>query len=631
MRRRAALALLLAAICTATVAWSQPAANTVRYHYGDNPAWADPSFDDASWPAAINGSWPAPPLDSDGFVWIRLRVPVPAALSGGQAAPLALREVAFQSAPQAEAIYLNGLLIGSNGVLPPHPQPWTAPLRLVFALPGGSLPATHDAFIAVRAWIRPADRAHHTYATQFAIGDAATQSALAREARYSLLFHELPTLLTGLLLVLLGFGLAALGAVTRRRELLLFALVLITGPLQAALYVVTGSHLLPLPARLLEPVMFLLLAAVPISYIQFLWEALQLGGRGWKVTAQIASFLAAAADLWIGLSNHPQALHFLLPALIATGLIRDVLESGAAVWAMATRRSGRLLAFAILLTPATSLLDFGSFLGPQWETFSGALFENAVMVGGLFIAGILLWRAWTAWRTGERLKGELDAARAVQQRLVPVALPPVPGCSIAAAYLPATEVGGDFYQVLPQPAGTTLIVVGDVSGKGLKAAMTGALVLGGLRSLAQEIHSPAQILTRLNDQLAAASDGGFVTCLCARIDADGAFTLANAGHLAPYRNGQEVPLESSLPLGIAPGVAYAESTIQLAPNDQLTFLSDGVVEAQSPTGELFGFDRTCAVSMQSAQQIAAAAQAHGQEDDITVLTLTFTPAEVLHA
>jgi serine phosphatase RsbU (regulator of sigma subunit) len=161
--------------------------------------------------------------------------------------------------------------------------------------------------------------------------------------------------------------------------------------------------------------------------------------------------------------------------------------------------------------------------------------------------------------------------------------------------------------------------------------MTGALVLGGLRSLTQEIQSPAQILTRLNDQLAAAPDGGFVTCLCARIDTDGRLTLANAGHLAPYRNGQEVPVESSLPLGIAPDVVYAESTIQLAPSDQLTFLSDGVVEAQSPTGELFGFDRTSAISMQSAGQIAAAAQAFGQEDDITVLTLTFAPAEALHA
>jgi phosphoserine phosphatase RsbU/P len=90
-------------------------------------------------------------------------------------------------------------------------------------------------------------------------------------------------------------------------------------------------------------------------------------------------------------------------------------------------------------------------------------------------------------------------------------------------------------------------------------------------------------------------------------------------------------VESGLPLGITPEATYAESTIHLAPNDRLTFLSDGVVEAQSSTGELFGFDRTAAISTRSAEAIAAAAQQFGQEDDITVFTLTFAPAEVLHA
>ena len=125
--------------------------------------------------------------------------------------------------------------------------------------------------------------------------------------------------------------------------------------------------------------------------------------------------------------------------------------------------------------------------------------------------------------------------------------------------------------------------------------------------------------------------GGFATCVCADISEDGELTLANAGHLAPYCNGEEIPLDSSLPLGIYHHAEYSETTLKLAPGDQLTFLSDGVVEAQSPTGELFGFDRTAAISTQSAEAIAAAAQAFGQEDDITVLTLTFAPAEVLHA
>jgi hypothetical protein len=111
-----------------------------------------------------------------------------------------------------------------------------------------------------------------------------------------------------------------------------------------------------------------------------------------------------------------------------------------------------------------------------------------------------------------------------------------------------------------------------------------------------------------------------------RIHADGAVTLANAGHLAPYHNGEEIPLSSSLPLGIIVDAEYTETSLRLTPGDTFTFFSDGVVEAQSPTGELFGFERTGSISRKSAQEIADVAQAFGQEDDITVLTLQFAPA-----
>jgi serine phosphatase RsbU (regulator of sigma subunit) len=161
--------------------------------------------------------------------------------------------------------------------------------------------------------------------------------------------------------------------------------------------------------------------------------------------------------------------------------------------------------------------------------------------------------------------------------------------------------------------------------------MTGVLAIGALRTLTAEHLAPAELLRRLNCQLLEAQDHGFVTCLCARIDPAGLVTLANAGHLAPYRNGIEVQLESGLPLGIAPEATYAESAIRLAPSDRLTFLTDGVVEACNVARELFGFDRTAAISTQPAESIAKAAQRWGQEDDITVLTLTFASAEMPHA
>jgi serine phosphatase RsbU (regulator of sigma subunit) len=225
-------------------------------------------------------------------------------------------------------------------------------------------------------------------------------------------------------------------------------------------------------------------------------------------------------------------------------------------------------------------------------------------------------------REQARASAELGAAREIQRRLVPETLPEIAGYSIEAAYFPADEVGGDFYQVLDAKGGGKLVVVGDVSGKGLKAAMTGTLAMGALRALATEGLGPGAVLGRLNRQLVETGDEGFITCLCARIGPQGEVTVANAGHLPPYRNGEELVLEPGLPLGIAPEVQYAEHAFRLENGDQLTLLSDGVVEAMNGRGELFGFARTQSISAQSAAAIAAAALEYGQADDITVLTLT---------
>jgi serine phosphatase RsbU (regulator of sigma subunit) len=240
-------------------------------------------------------------------------------------------------------------------------------------------------------------------------------------------------------------------------------------------------------------------------------------------------------------------------------------------------------------------------------------------------------------REQARVQAELHAAREIQRRLVPERLPEIEGYDVEAAYFPAEEVGGDFYQVLESKGEAKLVVVGDVSGKGLKAAMTGTLAMGALRALATEGLGPGALLMRLKRQLVETSDEGFVTCVCARITPKGDVTLANAGHLPPYRNGEELLLEPDLPLGIAPEEKYAEHTLRLEPGDQMTLLSDGVVEARDARGALFGFERTRAISAQSAAAIAEAALKYGQADDITVVTLMRTKggaatlAEVLHA
>ncbi len=209
----------------------------------------------------------------------------------------------------------------------------------------------------------------------------------------------------------------------------------------------------------------------------------------------------------------------------------------------------------------------------------------------------------------------------MQQVLFPDEIPGVPGFVIASVYKPAGQVGGDFFQILPIAQGAVLLVVGDVSGKGMPAAMTVALIVGSARTLAESTESPGEILAGLNRRLCGRPSGGFTTCLVLRVDPGGRITMANAGHLAPYRDGVELPVESGLPLGLAPKADFTESQFQLGTDEQLTLVTDGVVEARSKSGELFGFERTLELSRETAEKIVEAAQAFGQEDDITALTL----------
>jgi serine phosphatase RsbU (regulator of sigma subunit) len=288
------------------------------------------------------------------------------------------------------------------------------------------------------------------------------------------------------------------------------------------------------------------------------------------------------------------------------------------------RPSKRLLAVATALVPVSSILStlFGLPLLRLGPITIGAL-SFTTLLSGFMIAGILVRRTWKTWREGAVLRVELEAAREMQQALV-TEVPETPGFAVRAVYAPAAQVGGDFYRVVPTREGGLLLVVGDVSGKGLRAAMTVSALMGALRTIASE--SPAAILGELNRSLAGQLRGGFVTCCVARIDAQGHGLIANAGHLAPYADGRELGVANGLPLGILPEVSYSDTAFTAMPGGQLTFLSDGVIEARNSKGELFGFERTAAIVTRPAEDVAKAAQAFGQEDDITVLTLSFVPA-----
>ena len=207
--------------------------------------------------------------------------------------------------------------------------------------------------------------------------------------------------------------------------------------------------------------------------------------------------------------------------------------------------------------------------------------------------------------------------------LIPDELPPLPGFAITSAYRPAQEVGGDFFQVIMNADGTAIIVLGDVSGKGLKAAMTVAMIVGAVRALIENNRDPAKILEGLNRRLVNRLQHGFATCIILRFDPGGRCIIANAGHLSPFLNDRELDLPGALPLGLDEDARYENTPAILAVGDRLTLYTDGLLEARAHNGELFGFDRvrTLMTSKPDATQAVDAAVAFGQDDDITVLSL----------
>jgi serine phosphatase RsbU (regulator of sigma subunit) len=128
---------------------------------------------------------------------------------------------------------------------------------------------------------------------------------------------------------------------------------------------------------------------------------------------------------------------------------------------------------------------------------------------------------------------ELQSAREIQQVLLPEEVPAVADYAIDTVYRPASEVGGDFFQIFPLEGGGSVVTIGDVSGKGLKAAMIVSSIVGTLRTVAVYTQKPAEILAELNTRLHGRVGGGFVTCLIPRVSPDGSIVIANAGHIAP--------------------------------------------------------------------------------------------------
>src|SRR3954469_20952196 len=198
--------------------------------------------------------------------------------------------------------------------------------------------------------------------------------------------------------------------------------------------------------------------------------------------------------------------------------------------------------------------------------------------------------------TRQRFEQELEGARLIQQNFLPKELPDLPGWQIAAYYRPAREVGGDFYDVIQLEGGRVGFVVGDVTDKGVPAALVMSATRSVLRASAGRLIEPGVVLERVNEPLSPdMREKMFVTCLYGVLDpVSGHLRFANAGHDLPYVKTADGIVElraRGMPLGLMPGVVYEEKDAVLEPGDSVLLHSDGVVEAHDPERDMFGFPR----------------------------------------
>ena len=602
-----------------------------RFHAGDNPAWADPNFDDSQWPLLRSDeAWGQQQgyTNYGGFAWYRFTVAVGEG-SRDWSIYLGPMETGYQ-------LFVDGRLGGSFGPIL-NSQNYAASSR-VFAMSPAAASGPRTFHIAIRAWHAPVWAGYVPggfYGSSY-FGDSrhiAQRAATARSLQWNGLVDEYTyavlSTLVGLIVLVLFF--------IRReeREYLWFALLLVANAIDIGLSISRQLALIPLPvfdfidgtvqsaALFAALAFFSVVLRAPRSRTWWLVAALlfinpptvflyvfHISSVG--IASLLATLAVLPATVWIlvtllkrALQRDRDALILLVPTLLWQGFpfIDSILLI---TWQLGWQRWASHWVFPLLTKP------FVLMPGPA--------------VGTIFIFALLLFlirRFSLARQEGARLSSEFESARNIQSLLFPAKSPVTPGFVIESVYLPASEVGGDFFQIMPANDGSLLVVAGDVSGKGLKAAMTVGAIIGALRGC--PVRNPAEVLAHLNGVFHGQITG-FVTCTAALIAANGNMALANAGNLPPYRDGRELDVESGLPLGITPDACYSETTFQLNPNDRLTFVSDGVVEATNERRELFGFDRTQAISTQSASAIAEAAKRFGQNDDITVLTLTFTPS-----
>jgi Stage II sporulation protein E (SpoIIE) len=626
-----------------------------KFHIGDNMAWADPNFNDSNWgtmdltspPGSVDPNtglrdgfvpgWTARGYPGySGYAWYRIRVEVQGSSTPGASHALAIRMPdEFDDAYQ---IFVNGEYIGQFGKFTRRGVTYYDNRPVAFPLPANlpSGPVT----IAVRMWMDAPTPLVQQQAGGLHgapdLGQASVIDALLR-LHWEALYHYGASVFLEMavqpLAVLIAFCLLWFD----RDELAYLWLGLsctvsfvFLALVAAANYTtwITGNSFAWLVLVALPPVQdglwilfwgywFRLGRTVQMKWLyRITWASVLLLAAASCMLYRPLYGLIVPVHATVWLSPITDVLRGLLGLIfvwvIYRGIRKDRTEGLLALPAAALVIVVLNAQYLRLLHVRTSYSVFGVIV---------PLGQTATFFSLGIITILMLRRFMQGQQQRQQWKLEMEQARQVQSLLIPATAPSTPGFAVESVYLPAQSVGGDFFQVQPGEDGSLLVVMGDVSGKGLKAAMTVSTIVGALRGCS--IRQPAQVLAYLNRVLAG-KIGGFVTCCVALIAAEGSMTIANAGHLSPYRNGEELAIQGGLPLGILAEGSYREITYPLAPGDRLIFVSDGVVEATNEKRELFGFARTQQISVQPAQTIAEIAQNFGQEDDISVVSVTCT-------
>ena len=608
-----------------------------HFQMGDDPRWADPSLDDSGWLTVVLGKT----LTEQGFetyagyAWYRMRIQpqqlhLSADTGGG---PLHLL-VTSHSVGQL-SVYINGVEVGHTRGMTGSPKMYESlPIDVILPQANSAAPMV----VAVRTWAAPGIPISHGLLERVEAGtgeDIADRLALAISRKWN------QQIIAELILVFLFLGVAVLGwilymAQRHHSEYLWLSLmclaVTITGTIELC-------HWLALLSNEVFEVLNLWTGRIfMVVTVEFVLRFTNSQHRQFARGFQIAVVVLPLVSL-VGLQTTYDVLSIsaevIFCALISVHLFR--------AWRRGFREAGIMLVPFVLAATADSIdtmLDYMAmkhwlserFLSHRFH-FGPIEFTTGLVTYMVFLSSliaVILYRFVSVSQEEQRSAAEIAAARSVQAMLIPTQLPSNSYFMLESAYVPVSGVGGDFFQVLPVDDGSMLIVVGDVSGKGLQAAMNASTLVGAFRN--ELSHDPATILKHLNHVMFGAGAGldammksesvaTFATCLCARIYRNGTVEIANAGHLSPYRDGREVELPPGLPLGVIPGMTYEQTTFQMEQGDRLIFLSDGVVEATNAQGELFGFERTQQVSNEPARYIAQTAKRFGQNDDITVISV----------